>query len=621
MSQRSRSRKKTGRLFERVIRRTLTPKEKMTVSECAEKNRRLSGTSKIKGRWDNDITPYLVEIMDSMNDPDIRQIYFCKASQIGGTEALLNMLIYIILQDPAPAMIVYPTDDLAKEISNTRLKPALKATPAVRALFNETSSKELELRFQNMTLFLNGAGSPSKLASRPIKYLFFDEIDKMDGASKKEASPYNLALERTKTYKPQEKIYACSTPTVKTNYIWNLHDSADEVRHYFVPCPHCGEMIELAWSQVRFVPDEEKKMSPTERAESAIYICQECGCEITDGQKPAMLRNGEWRAVKKRGIGKPRSVGFWINSLYSIFLKWSDVAEEFLKAKEDLDKGDPDKLQNFTNSWLGEPWEDSRAKVDADMVKARQTELPELVVPNWAKIITAGVDVQEVSLYYTIRAWGDYSTSQVIAHGQVLNFRDIEEVMNREYETEDGEKMRVAMALIDSGYQADEVYDFCIDNADWAAPVKGSNKPMRDRYKISKVDKQNSRAYGMQIVLVDGGQYKDSIAARMRRENGTGSWMVYKDIDDEYCSQVTAEQKIAEKTGNGMSRLRWVPKHSNANNHYLDCEVYAFAAAELLGVKTLHLHSEEEPQEKPAEINNERTPEERWIDIQDDWLR
>ena len=126
MSQRSRSRKKTGRLFERVIRRTLTPKEKMTVSECAEKNRRLSGTSKIKGRWDNDITPYLVEIMDSMNDPDIRQIFFCKASQIGGTEALLNMLIYIILQDPAPAMIVYPTDDLAKEISNTRVKPALR---------------------------------------------------------------------------------------------------------------------------------------------------------------------------------------------------------------------------------------------------------------------------------------------------------------------------------------------------------------------------------------------------------------------------------------------------------------------------------------------------------------
>ena len=94
--------------------------------------------------------------------------------------------------------------------------------------------------------------------------------------------------------------------------------------------------------------------------------------------------------------------------------------------------------------------------------------------------------------------------------------------------------MIVNLALIDSGYQADATYDFCINNSDWALPCKGASNEMDSRYRISKVDKLSSRAYGMQLVIVDGGKYKESIASRMRRENGSGSWMVYKGCDDEY---------------------------------------------------------------------------------------
>ena len=47
--------------------------------------------------------------------------------------------------------------------------------------------------------------------------------------------------------------------------------------------------------------------------------------------------------------------------------------------------------------------------------------------------------------------------------------------MNGEYETEDSRKMIVNLALIDSGYQADATYDFCINNSDWALPCKGAS--------------------------------------------------------------------------------------------------------------------------------------------------
>ncbi len=85
-------------------------------------------------------------------------------------------------------------------------------------------------------------------------------------------------------------------------------------------------------------------------------------------------------------------------------------------------KDDPEKLQNFVNSWLAEPWEDTKLKTNADLVMERQTEYEELVVPEWAKLLTAGVDVQENCLYWSIRAWGNYLTSQNIAHGQAFSF-------------------------------------------------------------------------------------------------------------------------------------------------------------------------------------------------------
>ncbi|PXV87351.1 phage terminase large subunit GpA [Lachnotalea glycerini] len=113
-------------------------------------------------------------------------------------------------------------------------------------------------------------------------------------------------------------------------------------------------------------------------------------------------------------------------------MKWSDATKEWLESQ-----GDPELLQNFVNSWLAEPWEDTKLKTNADLVMERQTEYEEFVIPDWAKMLTGGVDVQETSLYWVIRAWGDHITSQEIAHGQAYSFAEVERVMNLEYQKSD----------------------------------------------------------------------------------------------------------------------------------------------------------------------------------------
>lgn len=589
----------------------LLPPEDLTVSQWAEKYRVLDAqASAVPGPWRNDRTPYLNEIMDELCNYETEEIYFCKCTQIGGSETSLNMLGYVIQQDPSPTMIVYPSDKLGESISENRIKPMLKGSPALRRLFKEIRSQKLELQFDGMYLTISGANSPSSLASKAIKYLFLDEVDKYPGASKKEADPISLAKERVKTFR-NRKVYLTSTPTISEGQIWKSLMAADVEKHYFVPCPHCGEMIELKFKQIKF-PEGEGGMTASDRADQAVYVCQECGSIITDYHKDAMLRHGRWQIVRESNAAH-KKVGYWINTLYSPFVLFSEIVKEFLDSKDD-----PEKLQNFVNSWLAEPWEDTKLKTSADTVMERQTSLPELFVPAWAKLLTGGVDVQETCLYWTVRAWGNYITSQNIAHGQAASWAEIERIMNLSYEKPDGERLVPSLCLIDSGYDADSTYDFCADNADWAMPCKGASNPMRPHFKLSKINRADTKAFGMNLVMVDGDKYKDMIAARMKKQNGRGAWMVYKGCDMEYAEQVTAEHKVNVKVG-ARTVQRWKPKHSHADNHFLDCEVYALAAADLLDIRSMHL----EDASGRTEIKQQtaaKTDEESWIEQNESWI-
>jgi len=598
--------------YQKVALEFLLPPEDISVSEWAEEHRILDvRSSAMPGHWRNSVTPYLSEIMDTMNDFEIEETVFVKPTQVGGTEALLNRLGYLIAQDPGPTMIVYPTDILGDSTSENRIIPMIKNSPAIKQHYNERISSKMELQFDNMYVSISGANSPASLASKPIRYLFLDEVDKFPAASRREADPISLARERTKTF-INRKIYMCSTPTLRTGHIWKAKESADIEKHYFIPCPHCSAQIELKFQNLRW-PDDEAGLDAADRAELATYVCQECGCTISDAEKNRALSFGEWKVVRERGK-TVRRVAYWINTLYSPFVRFAEIAKEFLKSKDD-----PDLLHNFTNSWLAEPWEDTKLKTNAEMVLERQTEVEQFVLPDWTKLVTGGVDAQENCLYWTIRAWGDFLTSQNIAHGQAFSFAEVEKYMNLEYRKADGTVFMVDLVLVDSGDQTDEVYDFCAINAEWALPCKGVGSQL-SHYRLSTVNKTGSRAYGMNLVLVDGGKYKDMIASRMRKPNGKGSWMVYKGCDEEYAQQVTAEHKVNVKNSKGQQSLVWQPKTENADNHYLDCEVYCMAAADIKGVRNLFLQNTVEEPKKPEPKKDAPTPEENWIRANDTWL-
>ncbi|MGL5514820.1 MAG: terminase gpA endonuclease subunit, partial [Sporomusa sp.] len=140
--------------------------------------------------------------------------------------------------------------------------------------------------------------------------------------------------------------------------------------------------------------------------------------------------------------------------------------------------------------------------------------------------------------------------------------------------------------------------------------------PMIARFRKSIIDKVNSKSYGQPLYIVDGDQYKNWIAGRLNRPLGNGCFMVYKDCDLDYAEQLTSEHKIREKKNNREVET-WVPKTSHAQNHYLDAEVYAALAADLLQARDL---DELKPDTAPSFIPKDEI-EDDWLKIkEDEWL-
>jgi len=97
--------------------------------------------------------------------------------------------------------------------------------------------------------------------------------------------------------------------------------------------------------------------------------------------------------------------------------------------------------------------------------------------------------------------------------------------------------------------------------------------------------------------------------------------MVYKDTDSNYAKQVTAEQKITVKK-DGTLKSHWELKTSHADNHYLDCEVYAMVAAEMCGVRSLHLQTPEPEAPKVQETQQASSDNDSgWMSgVSDNWM-
>src|ERR1019366_7927890 len=219
------------------------PPPRLTVSQWADANRVLSSeSSSLPGRWDTARAEFLRGIMDAANDPDVETIVVMKAAQVGASEALLNMLGFYIAHDPSPILMLQPTLEMSESFSKDRLSTMIRDCPQLAALVADPKSRDsgnalLYKAYPGGFAALAGSNSPASLASRPIRILLCDEIDRYPISIASEGDPLSLATRRCTTFWDR-KIVMVSTPTVKGASRIEMAYKESDQRKFFAPCSH-----------------------------------------------------------------------------------------------------------------------------------------------------------------------------------------------------------------------------------------------------------------------------------------------------------------------------------------------------------------------------------------------
>lgn len=523
--------------------------------------------------------------MDACSDPTISEVVVMAGAQLGKTEAILNIIGYHIAHDPCPILVLQPTLEMAQAFSKDRIAAGLiRSTPCLKGKVKDPRARDsgnttLHKVFPGGAITMVGANSPSGLASRPIRLVLCDEVDRYPSSAGSEGDPIQLARKRSATFW-NRKIVTVSTPTNKgSSRIEDAFELSDK-RHYHVPCKHCEEYQVLKWSNVKW-----EEAQP----DTARYMCEHCGTLWSESDRTWAIRNGEWIAEKPfTGVA-----GFAINGLYSPWTPLSDGVKDFLNVKKN-----PEQLRVWTNTYLGETWEDQGERVD-DWALAERRE-PMEKIPDDVLVLVAGVDVQDNRLEMSLIGLGRDDESYVISHETMYGdpstpqlWTALDTKIFRQYETESGRQIAIRSTCIDSGgHFTSSVYNYCKKHTGRRVfaikGVGGEGKPIAGRPSKNNIGKCPLFPVGVDTV-------KDLLFARMRIEEPGAGYIHFSDeLPDEYFKQLTAE-KIVTRFYKGFKRREFVK--TRPRNEALDCFVYALAAYAIVGINVNSLADRMEAQE------------------------
>ena len=551
------------------------PPPPLTCAQWADTYRQVASTaSSDPGQWRTSRTPYLKEIMECVTDAAVERIVIMKATRMGATECINNAIGYHIHYDPCPILYVQTSLEEGRKYSSEIFSMMVSATPALRERLGarergrKATITKLHKNFPGGNLTIVGAASPKGFRMSFKRFVICDDIDGYE--STKEGDPVKLAIGRADTVW-NKKIILASSPTVKGySAIEDFYGKSD-MRSYHVPCPHCDEFQVLDFGGKDL--DYGIKW-PREDTASAYYLCRGCRKKIEHYSKSAMVSRGQWRPAEAfNGVA-----GFQISKLYSPYVPWSAVVNDFLESKDT-----PTKLQVFINQALGVPFEQKGEVINEGGLSIRREDYGEFI-PEGVCVLTIGVDVQDDRIEAECVGWGRGEESWGIAYkvfygapSEAAVWALLDIFLKQTYKKADGAAIAASCVCIDSGgHYTRAVYEFARERiARQVYAVKGSNmsgSPL--------VGKPSSNNIGkVKLYIVGTNTAKDCIYGAMKiTELGAGYMHFPSGYEDGYFRQLTSEFAYTDvKSKKRVWKLR-----AGRRNEALDCRVYAYAALGIL---------------------------------------
>lgn len=572
---------KLGRAFKRGWK----PPDRSPPWQWAEKHVRVDKTSPFPGKWRSETSPWVKEVMEVFSDNRVSDISIMCSAQSAKTQTIVCLLAWAIAEDPGPCMWVQAAQDEAKTFARTRLMPTLEDCAPVAELFptDRFEKSTLEINFATMPLIINGANSQSKLQSKPIRWLFLDEVRNYPPGA------LEMVLKRTRAFWNARRVII-STPSVSDDSVHRAFLAGDQ-RRYHVLCAGCGQRSPLAWANIKWDTNETTcpsagnwnfdALAPTIR-----YECPGCGHAVRDvpDERKRMAAGGVW--VKSNPDAPASRASFTWNAILPPWVRWRDLAEEFLRAKEAVKVGAIEPLKTFINESLGEPWEE-RAEEDVDEMKLSDYSMEDCA-PDGQAFLT--VDRQKDHMPAVVRSWSEGGASKLVWCGKCLTFEEVDEVRARF-------SLSPRRVVIDSGYDTAEVYEACVrfgwtavkdeDRADYLHKLNSGkmvrriySPPQRGDPAMGKT--AQGKRYCPLFLLATNPTINDMLQ-RFRAGHGP-AWELPKNTPKDYLYQMSSMTKRRRhRSTDGREIWEWV-KIGKRPNDFWACERMQIAAAAIAGI-------------------------------------
>ncbi|ULQ45955.1 phage terminase large subunit family protein [Flagellatimonas centrodinii] len=565
-----------------VIGRAVAPRKPLTVSEWADANRHLSAKdSPEAGQWHTSRNPTLREPMDCFSTRStVRDVVLMFPIQFGKTQIALNVLGYCMDHDPGPVMYALPGEVSMNKWIDQKFQPTLDETPAMSRALSTTNSRDASNRrefkdFIGGQLYIEHAGSPSRLKSTSVRTLIVDELDEFASTLRGGDDPLEMLKGRTSAFRSTYRRLYISTPQLqgvsRTGHLW---DESDQ-RRYHVPCPHCEHEQPLEWGGLHWSTD----------ATECWYACRECGATIEEHHKDAMIARGRWVAT----YPDRKTRGYHLNALYypmGLGPRWLDLVEMWRDAQ-----GDPAKLKVFVNDRLAELYEDPAMRAVKHNVIADRAEPYKLrTAPLGVLALTAGVDTQDNRLAVHVVGWGRRLAAWTLDYVELPGdpaeeavWLALVDLLNRPIEHASGTTLRPLATAIDAGGHRTEAVKAFVRARRIPRPMaifgaKANNAPILSKARAMDVNwLGRTDRNGVMIHHVGSVAAKHWLYARLstdaEKADADQRLVHFPDeLDEDFFGGMVSEVFKPDKG-------RFEKRRGAKRNEPLDTWVYAYAAA------------------------------------------
>ena len=568
------------------------PPENLTVDEWADKYRVLPDTSAEAGPWRTSRTPYLQEPMRAFTDPNIHRLVMVAAAQVGKSELELNIIGYIMAQDPGPILYILPGEADGKKFSRQRIAPMIRACKVLRNKVADVKSRDggntiLQKMFPGGSLTITGSNSAPALASMPIRYVLGDERDRWADSAGTEGDPWELAQARQITFY-NRKAVEVSTPTIKGSSKIETSYYLGTQERWVHQCPNCGEYSEINFETIRF--QRLKKIVNNKEVYSVKidgHVCPACG--FTFSQDQMRRQPAKWQAENPEALQKGiRS--FWLTAFASPWLTWESIILDVIQ-----NENDPEKLKAVYNTKLGKLWEHRDVnQTDEELLERLEDYDAEL--PDGVLCLTCGVDTQDDRLEYEVVGWGKHGESWGIKKGYIMSAPDLPEtwerlddVIDRNYTFKNGQALAIGITLIDSGgHFTQTVYEQCRRRKEkrvFAIKGRGGEGiPIVSPAKRVAIRDNKRVTCWLYSIGVDAG--KATIYANVQVQTPGPKYCHFPKGDDRgydinYFNGLISERMVKQKAVSGF-KWKWEKLPGHRRNEALDCRNYALAGVKIL---------------------------------------